>query len=468
MSSPELSGRSILIVEDDPMLQKRLALQLQKLGAEVMPATTLEAARALMASSTFDFALLDVNLPDGLGTELLEQKVFPAETGVIVMTAHGGVAEAVKAMQLGAMDYLVKPFEADELPLVLERARCIRQSARLEEHRRDAKAGEGFFFGSSLAGVEKQLKKIIEADHRMRGPLPPVLVQGETGTGKTAIARLLHKQGSRANHDLVEVNCASLPEALAESELFGHERGAFTDARQARMGLFEAANGGTLFLDEVPSLSLAVQSKVLTAIEDQNIRRVGANKSITVDVRLIAATNTDLSAMVAQGRFREDLYHRLDLYRIVIPPLRERGEDITHLAEALALRFCLKQQLPARKISAGGRKRLQAYRWPGNVRELAHELQRAIVFEETPELELALLSGGGGDNDPPPKNSHWLNGSFRFPDQGFVLDEAIDTLVRLAMEQANGNVSAASRFLGVPRDFVRYRLGQKGNKPVAN
>ncbi len=473
MSRAELSGRTILVVEDDLMLQKRLALQLQKLGAEVIAATSLEAARNLIANGAFDFALIDVNLPDGLGTDLLEQKSLPAETGAIVMTAHGGVADAVKAMQWGALDYLVKPFEADELPLVLERVCRIRQAARLEEHRRDAKAGEGFYFGSSLEGVEKQLKKIIEADHRMRGPLPPVLIQGETGTGKTAIARLLHKQGSRASRDLVEVNCASLPDTLAESELFGHERGAFTDARQARMGLFEAANGGTLFLDEVPSLSLAAQSKVLTAIEDQKIRRVGANKAIRVDVRLIAATNADLTGLVAQGRFREDLYHRLDLYRIIIPPLRERGQDIMRLAEQLVLRFCLNQQLPPRKISEAGQKRLLAYRWPGNVRELAHEMQRAIVFEETGELELPRLCGGGAkdarsQNDSNDSNDQWFNASFRFPEQGFVLDDAIDRLVRLAMEQAHSNVSAASRLLGVPRDFVRYRLGQKGNKAVAS
>jgi DNA-binding NtrC family response regulator len=466
MSNPDLSGRSILIVEDEPTLQKRLTLQLQKLGADVVPTATLEAARALIPGGNFDFAFLDVNLPDGQGTELLGEKAFSPETGVIVMTAHGGVPDAVNAIHAGALDYLIKPFEPEQLPLVLERAKAVRQSARLEQHRRDLKAGEQYFFGSAMEDVEKQIRKIIEADHRMRGPLPPILIQGETGTGKTAIARLLHKQGSRANRELVEVNCASLPETLAESELFGHERGAFTDARQARMGLFEAANTGTLFLDEVPSLSPAVQSKLLTAIEDHKIRRVGANKSIPVDVRLITATNADLTALAKQGKFREDLYHRLDLYRIVIPPLRSRGEDILRLAEQLVARYCQHQQLPVRKISSAGSKRLMSYPWPGNVRELAHELQRAIVFEEGTELELPRLSAVLEANSHTQSTASWLNPSFRFPEQGFVLDEAIDTMVRLAMEQSNGNVSAAGRLLGVPRDFVRYRLGQKTNKSV--
>jgi two-component system, NtrC family, response regulator AtoC len=293
--------------------------------------------------------------------------------------------------------------------------------------------------------------------------LPPILIQGETGTGKTAIARWLHQRSLRAKSELVEVNCSALPETLAESELFGHEQGAFTDARKARMGLFEAADGGTLFLDEVPSLSAALQAKVLTAIEDRKIRRVGANKTLLVDARLIAATNRDLKALVAQGKFREDLYHRLDLYRISIPPLRERGEDIVKMAELFALRFCNKHRLKPKTISAAGRQRLCAHPWPGNVRELAHELERAVVFEDKAELNFDHLSPS--DETPRPEAATiWLNPAFQFPDTGFSLEEAIEKLLRKALEQADGNVSAASRLLGVPRDFIRYRLGQKDPK----
>ena len=445
------------------MLRKRIAAQLERLGADVTPAENLQIARQHLADLDFEFALLDVNLPDGLGPDLLREKVFGKNTGVIVMTAHGGVAGAVEAIRLGALDYLVKPFEAEELGLVIERARRARQSARVEEHRRDDAEQKAFYFGSSLATLQGHLEKIIAADQRVQGSPPPVLIQGETGTGKTSIARWLHQGGPRSGREMVEVNCSVLPESLAESELFGHERGAFTDARTARMGLFEAANGGTLFLDELPSLSPALQAKVLTAIEDHKIRRVGGNKMIPVDVRVIAAANRDLKELVQQGQFREDLYHRLDLYRIMLPPLRERGGDIVKLAEMFLRRICRKHRLPLKKISAEGRQRLLANPWPGNVRELAHELERAVVFEESGDLHFAHLAGVGAAENPA-GDPAWLNPQFRLPPQGFVLDDAINRLIKLAMEQTDGNISAAARLLGVPHDFIRYRLGRKKRK----
>ncbi len=458
MSTAKLTGLSILIVEDDPMLGRRLAAQLERLGAEVSRAETLLSARALTTAGGFDLALLDVNLPDGLGTDLLKEKFFRPDTAVIVMTAHGGVEGAVEAMRWGAVDYLVKPFETGELPLAVERARQARQAARVEEHRREENAPPEFYFGPSLASLEAQVSRILKMDRQTRGPLPGVLIQGETGTGKTALARLLHERGPRASGELVEVNCSALPEALAESELFGHEAGAFTDARKARMGLFEAAHGGTLFLDEIPSLSTAAQAKVLIAIEEGKIRRVGSNKSLPLDVRVIAATNRDLSGLVAQGLFREDLLHRLDLYRLSIPPLRDRGADITKLAEIFAARFCHKHRLAPKRISAAGRSRLLAWPWPGNVRELAHELERAVVFEESEELGFPLLALEAGPERAAAVQGEWLNPSFQFPEEGFVLDHAIDQLMRRALDQAGGNASAAARLLGVPRDFVRYRL----------
>jgi DNA-binding NtrC family response regulator len=442
-----LSGLGVLLLEDDPLLRKRLASQLQSLGAEVAAVENLQAARQMISKRGFDFALLDVNLPDGTGTDLLQEKVFPGDTGIIIMTAHGGVAGAVEAMRLGALDYLVKPFDPGELPLVIERARQAQQSARREEHRRQDHPPDDFYFGPSLAALEAQLKRILETDRRTRGLLPPILIQGETGTGKTAIARWLHARGPRAKSELVEVNCSALPESLAESELFGHEQGAFTDARKARMGLFEAADGGTLFLDEAPSLSPALQAKVLTAI----------------DTRLIAATNRNLATLVAEGKFREDLYHRLDLYRVLLPPLRERGEDIVKMAELFTSRFCVKHNLQSKTISAVGKLRLRAHPWPGNVRQLAHELERAVVFEDEAQLDFAHLAVAG-ESLAPEAATTWLDPKFRFPEQGFALEEAIDRLTRQAMEQAGGNVSAAARLLGVPRDYVRYRLGQKEPK----
>src|SRR5262245_7656229 len=462
MKKNGLTGAGILIVEDEPLLRKQLAALLEEQGADVTAVDTLQGAKRLLADLGFDFVLLDVNLPDGKGTDLFRNKSVPDNTAVIVMTADGGISGAVEAMRLGAVDYLVKPFDPAELPLVIGRARRARQSARLDEHRRSDVAEQEFFFGKSLASLKAQLEKILAADNRMQEQLPPVLIQGETGTGKTTIARWLHHRGPRAAQPLVEVNCPALPETLAESELFGHERGAFTDARVTRMGLFEAAHGGTLFLDELPSLSLPLQAKVLTVIEDRKIRRLGGNKEIQVDVRVIAATNRDLKQLAAEGQFREDLYHRLDLLRLRIPSLRERGEEIVALAERLLDRLCKRHRCPSKQISAAGKHRLLTYPWPGNVRELAHELERAIVFEEGSEFTFEHLAAPTTSGAPAtPSQTDWFNERFFFPDAGFSLEDAINRLIRHALKQSDQNVSAAARLLGVSRDYVRYRLSGK-------
>jgi transcriptional regulator with PAS, ATPase and Fis domain len=274
----------------------------------------------------------------------------------------------------------------------------------------------------------------------------------------------------------VEINCSAIPEHLAESELFGHEKGAFTDARSTRIGLFEAAHGGTLFLDELSSLSLPIQAKLLTVLEDHRIRRVGGSKNIAVDVRVIAATNQGLRQLVAQGSFRSDLLHRLDLFRLSISPLRDRGADLFPLAASLMEGIALRHRLPVRSISETGRRRLLGYGWPGNVRELAHELERALVFEDGEALNFDSLLGAGGGSAGDPAiatatahgfgGAHagvdsWWNPDFQFPEQGFDLEEAILHIIRAALEQSGGNVSAAARRLGVSRDYLRYRLGPK-------
>ncbi|MHB1309760.1 MAG: sigma-54-dependent transcriptional regulator [Limisphaerales bacterium] len=463
METPMLQGISVLMVEDEPLLRRQLAACLQRQGAAVTAMGDLASARSALDGLNFDFALLDVNLPDGLGTDLLREGAFSPNIGVVIMTAEGAIAGAIEAMKLGALDYLTKPFDPGELLLVFNRVRRGKQVARLAERRRqdEAVVEDELFFGSALAGLRLQLEKILETDRRLGSRLPPVLIEGETGTGKTTIARWLHQQGPRAEQALVEVNCPALPETLAESELFGHERGSFTDARSARMGLFEAASGGTLFLDELSSLSLPVQAKVLMAIEDGRIRRIGGNKSLPVDVRLIAASNRDLRQQVEAGQFREDLYHRLDLFRIRIPSLRERAADILPLADTLMKRICRRHRVATRPISVDGRRRLEAWSWPGNVRELAHELERSLVFEEGPltfKHLLALEELASPARGLPA--DEWFNDSFRFPEGGFALESAIERIVRHALDQASGNVSAAARLLGVSRDVVRHRLGR--------
>ncbi|HOX04189.1 MAG TPA: sigma-54 dependent transcriptional regulator [Candidatus Paceibacterota bacterium] len=462
MQPPSLTGLSVMVLEDDPLLRRQIAAALERLGADVTSAGELGAARRLARELDFDFALLDLNLPDGMGMDLLREKAFSKSVGIVIMTANSNVPSVVEAMKLGALDYLVKPFNPAELPLVLERARRARQSARREEHLREESGLAGFFFGDALAEVKTQLEKILAADQRVEGTPPPVLIQGETGTGKTTIARWIHQQGPRSAQPLVEVNCSALPETLAESELFGHERGAFTDAKTARMGLFEAAAGGTLFLDELPSLSLALQAKVLTALEDRKIRRVGGNAAIQVDVRLIAAASQSLTELVAARQFREDLYHRLDLFRVRLPPLRERGMDILRLAELLLEQISRRHRTPKRSISPMGAQRLLGHPWPGNVRELAHELERAVVFESGPDFDFRHLGGQNASQTALPlKSDDWFNDEFVIPASGFSVEEAVLRIIRHALRQSGGNLSAAARLLSVPRDYLRYRLEKK-------
>ena len=455
MPKSPLAGLNVLLLEDDALLRRRLTGFLEGEKAEVTAVNTVAAARRALEDLPFEAALIDVNLPDGLGTDLLRGKAFPPTTTVIVMTAEGGVNGAIEALRAGAADYLVKPFDPEDFVVRFAQARRQRQERRADEHRRGQESE--LVFGPSLATVKEQLMRITTADRRLGENLPPVLIEGETGTGKTAFARWIHRNGPRADQPLVELNCSALPESLAEAELFGHERGAFTDAKAGRIGLMEAADGGTLFLDELPSLALGLQAKLLTAIEDRKLRRVGASRSLPVDVRIIAATNADLAALATAGRFRADLMHRLDLFRVRLPPLRERGEDIITLAEELLARVCRRygQKKPA--IPAAGRRRLLAHRWPGNVRELAHEIERAVVLGGDEALSFAHLAAAPVDGNVA-RDGGILRPDFVFPESGFSMEAAIDEIVLRAVRQANDNVSGAARLLGVSRDVVRYRL----------
>lgn len=464
MDDSPLTGISVLVLEDDKLLSRRLSAYLESRGADVMQAANLAEVRNLLKDVSFDVALSDVNLPDGNAMDLLKEGSYPDTCRVLLMTAEGGVETAVEAMRLGAVDFLTKPFELDELSLVILRSRRQQKKDRIETFRQaiEEKSSD-LFFGSSMEGIRLALDRILDTDRRLGDSLPPVILIGQTGVGKTSIARWIHKSGPRSDKPMVEVNCSVLPESLAESELFGHECGAFTDAKIARIGLFEAADGGVLFLDELTSLSLPLQGKVLKAIEDQEIRRLGGTKSIKINIRLIAAAGEDLKDRVAEGHFREDLFHRLDLLRIELPPLAQRKADLPELATYLISRLSQRYKVEGKHMSPKGIERLLAYGWPGNVRELAHELERSLIFEENDALELVMLAGvdPAGTSNSYLSDDTLLNPGFEFPDEGFSIEEAILEIIQLALNQTNQNVSAAARLLGVNRDYIRYRLSDK-------
>ncbi len=455
------AGCEVLLLEDDSALRRRLAAHLRALGAQPTEATNLAEARRLAGALRFDFALVDLHLPDGEALELLREGVFSENTGVVVMTAFGGVKEAVEAMRLGAGDYLTKPFEPDQLAVAFLRCRAQHTAARREEHRAPQSPTEPeFFFGRALAPLRAQLEQILTAERRIVHHPPPVLIEGETGTGKSLLARWLHRAGPRSARPFVTINCAALPENLAESELFGHERGAFTDAKQARIGLFEAADGGTLFLDEIGTLSASTQAKVLTAVEEGVVRRLGGTKELRIDVRLIAATNRPLADLVAAGTFREDLFHRLPLLHLALPPLRERGDDLLELAEHLLGRIARRHRLKELAITPEGAARLRAQPWRGNARELAHELERAVIFGAGPQLDFAHLAAPPAGAAP-----GWRNPSWQLPEEGFSIDSVVADLIAQALRETNNNVTAAARRLGVTREFLRYRLNHGTDHP---
>lgn len=447
-------GCEVLLLEDDGPLRRRLGAHLRALGAHPNEASTLAEARRLLADMRFDFALVDLHLPDGEVLELLREQRFSENTSVVVMTAFGGVKEAVEAMRLGAGDYLTKPFEPDALPVAFLRCRAQRAAARREEYRNiPSPATPAFFFGTCLEPLRRNLDQIMTAERRIESNPPPILVEGETGTGKSMLARWIHLNGPRSSKPFIAVNCAALPETLAESELFGHERGAFTDAKQARLGLFEAAAGGTLFLDEIGALSPATQAKVLTAVEDGIIRRLGGTREILVDVRLIAANNRPLSQLVGDNLFREDLFHRLHLLHLTLPPLRERRADIVALAEHLLQHLARRHRRNNVCISPAGGARLRNQAWNGNARELAHEIERALIFDSAEMLDFAHLGKETGKNTP-----DWRNPAWQIPETGFSIDRVIADLIAEALRETNHNVTAAARRLGVTREFLRYRL----------
>jgi DNA-binding NtrC family response regulator len=414
---------TILIVDDEAPFRAVLREILEPQGYRVVEAGNGDEAMDRLARLRVDLVISDQRMPGLDGLTLLRRiRQMPAPPAVVLLTAYGSIPEAVDAVRAGAIDYLTKPLASPEqLIAVVERALAMDDD--------------------DIAGESRGLREVVETADRVAEKDVPVLITGESGTGKELIARRIHRRSRRAKKPFVAVNCAALPETLAESELFGHERGAFTGAERQRAGRFEEATGGTLFLDEVGELSPAVQAKLLRAIEDHVIRRVGGTRDVDADIRLLAATNRDLS----DGGFRSDLYFRLAVVRLDIPPLRERADDIPSIAQHLLARLATKHGLAVPALKSDALDALRRHRWPGNVRELRNVLERALVLRGSEPIRLADLA-------LTPAASA-LTASH---------DEVEKERVLEALRQAHGNRESAARLLGVSVRTLYYRLSRLG------
>ena len=442
----------ILIVEDEVLFARAVMRRLQKAGFECEHVDCLQDARAISKQFSADIVLLDMRLPDGNGLDLLAEFVAK-NTNVIVMTAHGEISDAVNAIKQGAMDYLKKPIDLDELLLSIQKAQTAAiQSNRLDYSRqRNAQATEGVeLLGDSPAiqNVKMQIKRIAQLVAYDTVP-PTVLISGETGTGKDVAARLLHLSCANSDKPFVHIDCASLPADLIESELFGHEKGAFTGALNTRPGLIEAAEDGTLFLDEIGELPLALQAKLLNVLERRLVRRLGSTKERAVPARFIAATNRDLHEMVSDGRFRQDLYYRLNVMSLAMPPLHEREGDVMLLARHFALQTARRYGLVSPTFSSDAVVTIQRYSWPGNVRELKHQVSRAMLLcheGHITDIDLALPIYRTKPESNSPQNTQ------------SALDSAEKAILLQVLAETRNNVSEAARKLGITRMTMRYRM----------
>ena len=470
-----MSGSTVLIVDDERTLARAVKAFLAEAGYEAEVAGDAEQALELLPNLRPDVVFADVRLPGMSGIDLLRRiREFDPAIPVIIMTAYGTIEGAVEAVKLGAFDYMKKPVDLEELKLLADRARetaLLKQE--LSYYRRRA-ANEAQFAGilgnsAALREVMDQVRQVAALDET-----PPVLITGETGTGKGLVARTLHSSGPRAGQPFIEVNCTALPANLMEAELFGYERGAFTDAKESKIGLFEAAEGGFLFLDEVGDIEPSLQGKLLRAIEERTVRRVGGIRDRRIDVRILAATNRDLDREVQRSHFRSDLYFRLAVILLHLPPLRERGEDALLLAEHFLTRFSAKYGKDVRRIDRGAQEVLLAYPWPGNVRELSHVIERAVLWSRDSTLSVEHLSlttpmRVESDGDRSPERTEAAvragenSGGFTdLPTRGGDLSQWERSMIERAMREAGGNQTKAAQRLGITRDTLRYRLKKFG------
>ncbi|MBI4574791.1 MAG: sigma-54-dependent Fis family transcriptional regulator [Planctomycetes bacterium] len=447
----------ILVVEDERLVRWSLEQRLREEGYEVALAEDARGVEPVLEQESVDLVLLDMRLPDADGLSVMRRVLErqPAAM-VIIMTAYSTVETAVEAMRLGAYDYIHKPFDMDEMVLTvrkaLETTRLRREVQRLRDDQRRRFGVEG------MVGATPRMLQVFDLVERIaQSDATTVLVQGESGTGKDLVAKAIHFRSARSERPFMNITCTALTETLLESELFGHEKGAFTDAREQKKGLFELADGGTVFLDEIGDMPMALQSRLLRVLEDKSFKRVGGTRDLRVDVRIVAATNRELEKLVADGRFRKDLYYRLQVIPIYLPPLRERREDVIQLAEHFIDGFNREFRKRVRGLTDEARDSLLEHDWPGNIRELRNMVERAMILGRGEVLEVGDLFLNG------PRGGLVREGpAFVLPREGLDLEQLEKDFLVQALTYTRGNQTRAASLLGMNRDQVRYRLEKFG------
>lgn len=452
-------NQQILVVDDEQLIRWSLEKNLVKHGFLVQTAASGEQALEIIGKDAPDLVLLDISMPgiDGLRT-LEEIKKSDPLVAVVMITALGVLETAVKAMQLGAFDYIHKPFNMDELFVVIQKAlenRALKQE--VERLRRENKRSFGM---GQIVAESPQMRDVMKVVNKVaRSDAGTVLVQGESGTGKELIARALHEGSSRADGPFMAINCAAVPETLLESELMGHEKGAFTDAKTQKKGLFEMAHGGTVFLDEIGDMQMGMQAKLLRVLEERSFRRVGGSKDVRVDVRIVAATNKELLQEIEDGSFRKDLYYRIQVIPVYLPPLRERREDILPLARFFVERFNQEFGKQVKGFTPQAERYLQVYDWPGNIRELRNIIEREVILEDVEYLGLASLPRTAGEGLLYEGAGRY---DFVLPPDGVDIEMVEKQLIEQALQLCGNNQSRAARKLSLGIDAFRYRMKKFG------
>ncbi|SFU03947.1 sigma-54-dependent transcriptional regulator [Pseudomonas marincola] len=462
----------ILIVEDDEMLAENIQTFLQRKNFEAHVCHSAEEALELLPTLQPDVMLTDHSLPGISGIELLAKVHASApQIKLIMMTGYGNIDDAVEAMKAGAFHYLTKPVALVELKLLIEKAldaQRLEHKLSFYQLRDSQESSKQALIGNSepMKALKSIIQQLLDAESRMTdAELPAVLVEGETGTGKELIARALHFGGGRSSGPFIEFNCASIPAHLIEAELFGHEKGAFTDAKERRLGLVEAADGGTLFLDEIGEMDLSLQAKLLKLLEDRTIRRVGSVKERKVNLRIISATNCNLEQMVQQGKFRRDLFFRLRIISIKVPRLYARGDDVLLLARHFLAMHCKRYGKPGLQFSAEAESLLKRYSWPGNVRELRNMLEQSVLLAQSTIIGPSQLVICSSLMEPECRESvvqatHNEAGEEEM--DGFNLPEVERDMVIKTLNKTDWNVTKSARILGLSRDMLRYRIERLG------